>query len=123
FMDELSVLRDQFEDRLMAAFDIKVFGRGEARLPQTSNFALEGFSSEIQVMALDLEGIAVSSGAACSSGKVSRSHVLQAMGVEQGVADCALRASFGWASTADDVAQFADVWIAAARRAVLREKV
>ncbi|OUX95160.1 MAG: aminotransferase [Hyphomonas sp. TMED17] len=123
FMDELSVLRDQFEDRLMAAFDIKVFGRAEARLPQTSNFALEGFSSEIQVMALDLEGIAVSSGAACSSGKVSRSHVLQAMGVDRGVADCALRASFGWASTADDVAQFADVWIAAARRAVLREKV
>lgn len=123
FMDELAVLRDQFEDRVSAAFDIEVFGRGQARLPQTSNFALAGFSSEIQVMALDLEGIAVSSGAACSSGKVSRSHVLQAMGVDPGLADCALRASFGWSSSPEDVVRFGDVWIEAARRAVLKEKV
>jgi cysteine desulfurase len=54
-------------------------------------------------MALDLDGVMLSSGSACSSGKVKRSHVLAAMGVSDDVAVCALRASFGWSSTEADV--------------------
>jgi cysteine desulfurase len=59
-------------------------------------------------MALDLKGISVSSGSACSSGKVGTSHVLKAMGVPDALAACALRISLGWNSTADDVAAFLD---------------
>ena len=62
--------------------------------------------AETAVIALDLDGIAVSSGAACSSGKVKRSHVLEAMGVEPALADGAMRVSFGWNSTQSDVNRF-----------------
>jgi cysteine desulfurase len=90
------------------------------RLPNTTCVALPGASAETLVVALDLAGVAVSAGAACSSGKVGASHVLEAMGLEPALARAAIRVSLGWGSTERDVAAFADAWarVAARRRAV-----
>lgn len=97
-------LRDRFERGLKAvAPDAVIFGEAATRLANTSNFALPGVASETALMALDLDGVMVSSGAACSSGKLRPSHVLKAMGVGDELARCALRVSFGWNSTEDDV--------------------
>ena len=64
-----------------------------------SILAISGLAAETAIIALDLDGVAISSGAACSSGKVSRSHVLKAMGISDEMANCGLRVSFSWAST------------------------
>lgn len=97
-------LRDRFEAELKRVVpQVVIFGAGAKRLPNTSNFALPGIAAETAVMALDLDGVMVSSGSACSSGKVSPSHVLRAMGVSEALAASALRVSFGWNSTAVDV--------------------
>jgi cysteine desulfurase len=99
-----SAPRDRFESGLKAvAPDAIIFGANAPRLPNTSNFALPGVAAETAVIALDLDGVMVSSGSACSSGKVRPSHVLRAMGVSESVANCALRVSFGWNSTEADV--------------------
>jgi cysteine desulfurase len=66
------------------------------------NFAVPGLSNATAMMALDLMGLSVSSGSACSSGKVGPSHVLSGMGVPRALAECALRVSFGWSSTIED---------------------
>jgi len=96
--------RDHFEAGLRAAIpDAVIFGAGVARLCGTSAFAVPGVTSETALMALDLDGVAISAGAACSSGKLAPSHVLAAMGVDDALAACALRASFGWSSTMEDV--------------------
>jgi cysteine desulfurase len=76
---------------------------GAKRLPNTSNFALPGLAAETAIIAMDLEGIAISSGAACSSGKVRSSRVLAAMSVEAALAKAALRVSFGHESKESDV--------------------
>jgi cysteine desulfurase len=94
-------LRDRFEANLPR--DAVVFGAGAKRLPNTSNFALPGITAETAVIAMDLEGVAISSGAACSSGKVRSSRVLAAMGVAPDLARAALRVSFGHESKASDV--------------------
>jgi len=97
-------LRDRFEAGLREiAQEVIIFGADAPRLANTSNFSLPGIAAETALMALDLDGVMLSSGAACSSGKVKRSHVLAAMGVSDDVAGCALRASFGWNSTEADV--------------------
>lgn len=97
-------LRDRFEALLRESVpDVVIFGAGAPRLANTSYFALPGIAAETALMALDLDGVMLSSGSACSSGKVKRSHVLAAMGVSEDVAGCALRASFGWNSTEADV--------------------
>ncbi len=97
-------LRDRFESRLRAiAPNAIIFGADAPRLDNTSCFALPGIDAATALMALDIDGVMLSSGSACSSGKVKRSHVLAAMGVSDDVAGCALRASFGWNSTAADV--------------------
>ncbi|MGZ5998532.1 MAG: cysteine desulfurase family protein [Rhizomicrobium sp.] len=99
-----STLRGRFESELKAiAPELVIFGDDAPRLPNTSNFALPGVAAETAVMALDLDGVMVSSGSACSSGKVRPSHVLRAMGVSEAMASCALRVSFGWNSTEADV--------------------
>ncbi len=92
--------------------------RALPRLPNTTSLALPGASAETLVIALDLAGIAVSAGAACSSGKVGTSHVLAAMGLAPHVARAAIRISLGHASTERDVASFLAAWshIAAGRR-------
>jgi cysteine desulfurase len=98
------MLRDRFERELArVASGAIVFGAKAERLGNTSNFALPGVAAETALMALDLDGVMVSSGAACSSGKVKSSRVLAAMGVADETAQRALRVSFGWASTEADV--------------------
>ncbi|HYD85849.1 MAG TPA: cysteine desulfurase family protein [Vitreimonas sp.] len=94
-------LRDRFEAGLPG--ESVVFGAGALRLPNTSNFALIGLNAETAVIAMDLEGVAISSGAACSSGKVRLSRVLAAMGVGPDLAKGALRVSFGHESKETDV--------------------
>ncbi|UJW86271.1 cysteine desulfurase family protein [Devosia sp. SL43] len=79
---------------------------GATRLGNVTNFAVPGVKNATAMMALDLMGLSVSSGSACSSGKVGPSHVLAAMGVAPELADCALRISMGWNSTVDDVNAF-----------------
>ena len=81
-------------------------GGAAPRLGNTTCLALPGVRADTQVIALDLEGIAVSAGAACSSGKVARSHVLDAMGVGP-LAGEAIRVSLPWSATEADVAAFA----------------
>ena len=108
---ELAAIRDDMEAELRAiAPDIHIFGASETRLANTSCFALDGLNSETLVMALDLSGIAVSAGSACSSGKVSRSHVLAAMGVETHISKGVLRVSFGWQSTSADSDKLVTEW-------------
>lgn len=119
--EALQTHRDEMERRLKAEASVVVMGEGGRRLAGTSCFALAGFSSQTQVLALDLAGVAVSAGAACSSGKVRRSIVLSAMGQSDALADCAIRTSFGWTSTPQDFHTVGDAWIAAAKRAVLKE--
>jgi cysteine desulfurase len=86
--------------------DVVLFGAGTARLPNTSCFALPGTRAESFLIALDLDGVAVSSGAACSSGKVEGSHVLAAMGAAADLSGGALRVSTGWDSKAEDIDRF-----------------
>lgn len=108
---ETAVLRDDLERRLKElAPEVVIFGDGAPRLGNTTCFALPGLPAETQVMALDLAGVAVSSGAACSSGKVAPSHVLTAMGASVEQAASALRVSFGWQSVAEDVESFLAAW-------------
>ena len=78
------------------------------RLPNTFAFAIPGLKAETALIAFDLAGVALSSGSACSSGKVKRSHVLDAMGVEPTLAEGVLRVSLGWSSTQEDVVRFAE---------------
>jgi cysteine desulfurase len=87
-----------------------VFSATASRLPNTLCFAIPGLPAETLLIALDLAGVAVSSGSACSSGKVSPSHVLAAMKVPPALAKCAIRISLGWASTEADLDLFATAW-------------
>jgi cysteine desulfurase len=89
---------------------ITIFGKDVERLPQTLCLAAAGISAETIVIALDLAGVAVSSGSACSSGKVAPSHVLAAMGVPPELAKCAIRVSLGWESQESDLDLFARAW-------------
>ena len=96
----LAALRDGFEEALREAIpDLVIFGEGAARLPNTSCFAVPGLAARTALMALDLAGVAASSGSACSSGKIGRSATLAAMGVTPDMAEGALRFSFGWSSS------------------------
>lgn len=104
-------LRDRLESGIQHITPMAVFfGRDQQRLPNTSCFALPGAAAATQVMNLDLAGVAVSAGAACSSGKVTRSAVLSAMGVDEALAGCAIRVSLGWATKADDIDAFLTAW-------------
>lgn len=107
----VAALRDRLESAVRrAAPQAVIHGAGAARLPNTSCIGLPGVAAETQVMALDLAGVAVSSGAACSSGKVRTSHVLGAMGVAAAEAGSAIRVSLGWQSTEGDVDRFLAAW-------------
>lgn len=97
----LSALRDAIE----AGLGLPVAGRGAPRLPNTTCLVLPGIAAETQVIALDLEGVRVSAGAACSSGKVARSPVLEAMGLGE-AAGQAIRVSLPWNAPPDSAARF-----------------
>ena len=108
----MSRLRNELEVGLLAVTpDATVFGHETVeRLPNTTLFTVAGLKAETAVIAFDLEGVAVSSGAACSSGKVQPSHVLAAMGVSAPLQRGALRVSLGWNSTEADVEKFLGAW-------------
>jgi cysteine desulfurase len=108
----LARLRDKAEAAAIAAGAV-VCGNG-ARLPNTTCLARPGRRADTQVIALDLAGIAVSAGAACSSGKVARSHVLEAMGLHD-LAACAIRVSLPWNVTEADIDGFISAYAATAR--------
>ena len=104
-------LRDRLTSAVRSvAGDAAVFSESTARLPNTVCFAVPGVEAATLMIALDLAGIAVSSGSACSSGKVAPSHVLAAMGVRPGLARGAIRLSLGWASRQADVERFAEAF-------------
>ncbi|GJE74570.1 cysteine desulfurase family protein [Methylorubrum suomiense] len=103
----LAALRNRLEAGVRAlAPEAVVFGAGAERLPNTLSFAVPGLEAATALIALDLAGVAVSSGSACASGKVARSPVLAAMGVSPALAAGALRVSFGWNSDEDDLQRF-----------------
>ncbi len=111
--------RNAFEDKLRSEAEaVVIFGQDVARIPNTTCFAAPGLSAETLVIALDLAGYAVSSGSACSSGKVARSHVLDAMGVSEELARGALRISLGWDADTAALSALSDEWkkIAARKR-------
>ncbi len=87
-----------------------ILGKDVPRIANTSLIALPGVDAETQIMALDLAGISVSAGAACSSGKVGESHVLAAMGVEKEIGRCAIRVSLGFENTVEEVDKFIEIW-------------
>jgi cysteine desulfurase len=104
-------LRDAAERRLMGiASEARIYGATATRLPNTLCLAMPGVPAATQVMALDLAGVMVSAGSACSSGKVRRSHVLEAMGVPAGEAECAIRISLGCGSDRADIDQLVEAW-------------
>lgn len=105
----LRLLRDEAERALRRlAPDAVIIAEQSSRLPNTFAFAIPGLKAETALIGFDLQGIALSSGSACSSGKVRRSHVLAAMGVDPALADGVLRVSLGWTSTKEHVARFAE---------------
>ena len=104
-------LRDELERQTKSVSpDVVVFAEDAPRLANTSCFAVPGMKAETCVIGLDLEGVAVSAGSACSSGKVEHSNVLEAMGVDQGLAECAVRVSLGWKTQAGDIERFIAAW-------------
>lgn len=107
----LGELRDKLEIELKSVTpDLTVIASEAERLCNTSLVALPGAVAETAVIALDLAGVAASAGAACSSGKTNRSHVLAAMGISDDIAKCAVRFSLGWATTDDDIARCVSAW-------------
>jgi cysteine desulfurase len=115
--DRVRALREQLEAEIVsAAPDTVIFGTSAPRLPNTSAIAMPGLAADTQVIALDLEGVMVSAGAACSSGKVGPSHVLAAMGVAPDLAASTIRVSLGWSSCEADIAHFLKSWTALRRR-------
>jgi cysteine desulfurase len=104
-------LRDRLEVALRAiAPDAAIHGAGAPRLCNTVCVSMPGVHAETQVMAFDLAGVGVSAGAACSSGKVQRSTVLAAMGVDPAEAETAIRVSLGWNSVQDDIERLIEAW-------------
>jgi cysteine desulfurase len=109
--DRMAVLRDRLEEGIISATpSTVVFGKTAPRLPNTTLFAVPGLRAETAIIAFDLNGVAVSSGAACSSGKVQASSVLAAMGVDPALARGAVRVSLGWSTSEAEIDQFLKTW-------------
>jgi cysteine desulfurase len=107
----MATLRDRLERGLQAISpEAIVFGREATRLPNTTLVAVPDMKAETAVIAFDLAGVAVSSGAACSSGKVTPSHVLAAMGVSPPLARGAVRVSLGPTTTESEIDRFLEAW-------------
>jgi cysteine desulfurase len=106
----LRELRDRLEQGLLENNGIIVFSNNEIRLPNTILFTTTGLKAETAVIGFDLAGIAVSSGSACSSGKVQPSHVLEAMGFGPEIAQGAVRLSLGWSTSSADIDRCLEAW-------------
>ena len=108
---EIVRLRNRLESEIRKLrSDVVIFGEDQKRLPNTSCVAVTGVTAEALLIMLDLSGVAVSSGSACSSGKVAPSHVLSAMGVKDTVAKTAIRISLGRTTTQQDIEIFLNAW-------------
>jgi cysteine desulfurase len=119
----MTVLRDRLEAGLRAATpEAVIFGAQAERLPNTTLVSMPGAKAETLVIALDLDGLAVSSGSACSSGKVAPSHVLAAMGVPVELARGAIRISTGAATTEAEIDRFLEVWKKLVQCLYIKEK-
>ncbi len=103
-------LRDRLEDGLLQTPEMIVFSGDVRRLPNTTLFTVPGLKAETAVIGFDLDGIAVSSGSACSSGKVQPSHVLAAMGLSHELAQGAVRLSLGWSTSETDIDLTLKTW-------------
>lgn len=115
--DRIGALKAILEQEAMAAIpDAVVIAGAVDRLPNTVCIAVPGAKAETLVIGLDLAGVAVSAGSACSSGKVENSHVLTAMGLDPEVAEGAIRVSLGWESEEIDVEKFLGAWTALVKR-------
>ncbi|HEX4111917.1 MAG TPA: cysteine desulfurase family protein [Stellaceae bacterium] len=109
--ERIAALRDTAERRLLAlAPDAHIYGMNAPRLPNTICVAMQGVPAATQVMALDLDGVMVSAGSACSSGKVKRSHVLAAMDVPAVLSECAIRISLGWSTSEAEIDRLVEAW-------------
>jgi len=107
----MRMLRDRLERGLREiSSEVVIFGAERERLPNTTLFAVPGITAETALIVLDLEGVAVSSGSACSSGKVAPSHVLAAMGVRPELARGAIRVSIGHSTTQTEIEMFLNTW-------------
>jgi cysteine desulfurase len=109
-MDRVENLRERLETGLRQTRGVIVFSENAARLPNTTLFTVPGLKAETAVIGFDLEGIAVSSGSACSSGKVQPSHVLEAMGFGPDLAKGAVRLSLGWSTTEAEIDCCLEAW-------------
>jgi cysteine desulfurase len=119
----MTTLRDRLEAGLRALTpEALIFGSEAERLPNTTLVAMPGAKAETLVIGFDLEGIAVSSGAACSSGKVAPSHVLAAMGVPMELARGAIRVSTGPTTAVAEIDRFLEVWNKLVQRLSIKEK-
>jgi len=108
--NRIEKLRDRLEAGLRRSRGLRVFADNVPRLPNTTLFSVPGLKAETAVIGLDLEGIAASSGSACSSGKVQPSHVLEAMGLAPELTRGAVRLSLGWSTTDEDVDYALKAW-------------
>ena len=106
----LESLRNRLESGLQQTPGVIVFSQEVARLPNTTLFTVPGLKAETAVIGFDLAGIAVSSGSACSSGKVQPSHVLEAMGMGPELAQGAVRLSLGWLTSPADIDRCLKGW-------------
>lgn len=116
WLADIAALRSEMEAQIIAAGGV-VVGAGSPRLPTIGAYRLPGVTAASQLIQFDMAGIAVSAGAACSSGSIRPSHVLAAMGWDDGAAREVIRVSFGPSTTADDIERFLRVWRAMAARA------
>jgi cysteine desulfurase len=108
--ERLLRMRAKLETRLRRRYsEIRFHGQAAPRLPNTVNFALPGISGETLAIALDLAGVAVSTGSACASGAVEPSHVIRAMGYDEAEARGAVRLSLGWNTAAEEVDRFLEL--------------
>ncbi len=114
WFDAMPALRAQLDAAIVAAGG-EIVAAGSPRIPTIAAYRMPGVSSAAQLIRFDMAGFAVSAGSACSSGSMRPSHVLAAMGFTPETAAEIVRVSFGWSTTTDDVARFAEAWTSVAR--------
>ena len=115
--NRIEKLRNDMESVLCNQFsEVPIYGKQAPRLPNTSYIGMPGVISQNQLMAFDLEHICVSTGAACTSGKVTPSQVLKVMGISESATNNAIRISLGWETTRKEIDKFIEVWVKVYRR-------
>ncbi|GHM58071.1 MAG: hypothetical protein sL5_02220 [Candidatus Mesenet longicola] len=109
--NKIEELRDRLESEILKIADNAIiFGKDSDRLPNTSCICMPDVRSDVQLMAFDMNNIAISSGAACSSGRIEPSYVLLAMGATKEQAECSIRISIGWYTTYNDIEKIVNCW-------------